>query len=68
MDTRRLPAPARERRFGRRAGDVVRRARFTAAAGVAQVAGLSLPRERRAGAYEIGEPAVPLGLVRDEKV
>ena len=32
------------------------------------LAGLSLPRERRAGAYEIGEPAVPLGLVRDEKV
>jgi hypothetical protein len=68
MDPRRLPAPARERRFGRRAGDAELKARFTAAAFAAQVAGLSMPRERGAGTYELSEPAIPLGLVRDERV
>lgn len=68
MDPRRLPAPARERRFGRRAGDAVSKARFTAAAFAAQVAGLSMPRGRLAGSYEVSEPAIPLGLVRDETV
>jgi hypothetical protein len=59
--------PVDQRRFGRRAGDAMLRTRFHAAAFVAQVAGLSMPREAVRGGYEIAEPQAPRGLVRDEK-
>jgi hypothetical protein len=62
-----VPARIDESRFGRRASDAGAKARFYAAAFVAQVAGLSLPRDRVAMTYAITEPHPPKGLVRDEK-
>jgi hypothetical protein len=67
MTDRRVPVRPDQSRFGRRAGDFGGKARFYAAAFVAQVAGLSMPRERVAASYAVSEPHPPKGLVRDEK-
>jgi hypothetical protein len=67
MTDRRVPVRLDQSRFGRRASDAGAKARFYAAAFVAQVAGLSLPRERAAPTYAIAEPHPPKGLFRDEK-
>ncbi len=67
MTDRRVPVRIDQNRFGRRAGDAGAKARFYAAAFVAQVAGLSLPRDRVAPSYAIAEPHPPKGLVRDER-
>lgn len=68
MDLRDPLVPTARRPFGRRAEDAALRTRLYAAAFVAQVAGLSMPKDRGARAYDIAEPVAPLGLVRDEKV
>jgi uncharacterized membrane protein YbhN (UPF0104 family) len=68
MTDRRLPVVASDRRFGRRAGDAALKGRLYAAAFVAQVAGLSMPRGAAGGGYAVAEPCAPKGLVRDERV
>lgn len=68
MDAPRLPGPDANRRYGRRAGDGAAPARYYQATFVAQVAGLSLPRDAADGAYRPDQPAAPTGLVADAKV
>lgn len=68
MDLRDPLVPIVRRPFGRRESDAALRTRLYAAAFVAQVAGLSMPRDRSPRTYDISEPAAPLGLVRNEKV
>lgn len=72
MNLRRLSGPDADRlhgaRYGRRSGDAPLKSRFYAAAFVAQVAGLSFPREQVARTYAISEPHPPKGIIADRKV